>query len=127
KNLIQKLITTSSINVYPLSQELKESQTPAPWNIYGVSKANVDIYLSYIMTKVSTKIYSLRLARLYGYGEREGLMFTDFINKAKNKQPLTINGEGKSTIEYIYIQDAVRALIEFIENGHSQGIYNIGR
>lgn len=125
-NKTPKFINTSTISVYPLMQDLQEYQTPSPSNIYGVSKANIDIYLSYIQPKISTKIISLRLARLFGYGERKGLMFTDFVNKARNKETLTINGEGKSTIEYIYIEDAVVAILEVIKLQQIEGVFNVG-
>lgn len=125
-NKIGKFINTSSISVYPLEQNLVESQATSPWTIYGVSKANIDVYLDYIQKKITTRIVSLRLARLFGYGERAGLMFTDFITKAINKEPLTINGEGKSTIEYIYIEDAIDAISQFVENADKQGVFNVG-
>ncbi len=126
KNEVLKFINTSTISVYPFRTHLQETQILAPSTIYGVSKANIDIYLSYIQKKISTKIISLRLARLYGYGEREGLMFTDFVNKARNKETLTINGEGKSTIEYIYIEDAVVAILEVIKLQQIEGVFNVG-
>lgn len=126
ENNVKKFINTSSISVYPRKNQVHEKQESLPWNIYGVSKANVDIYLNYIKNKVQTHIVSLRLARLYGYGEREGLVFTDFVSKALNKETLTISGEGKSTIEYIYIKDVVDAIYAFIEDNKCQGIYNVG-
>src|SRR5690554_145793 len=126
KNETPNLIHTSTINVYPLMKDLQETQTPAPTTIYGVSKSKIDIYLSYIQKKISTKIISLRLARLYGYGERDGLMFTDFVNKARNKETLTINGQGKSTIEYIYIEDAIEAISNVAKNHEIEGAFNVG-
>src|SRR5690606_1152158 len=125
-NNVGTFINTSSISVYPLEQNLTESQSAAPWTIYGVSKAHIDIYLEYLQNKINTRIVSLRLARLFGYGERSGLMFTDFINKAATGEPLTINGEGKSTIEYIYINDAIDAINQFVEKKDNQGIFNVG-
>jgi|SRR5690554_401594 len=125
-NEVKKLVNTSTISVYPLAQDLLETQASSPSNVYGVSKANIDTYLSYIQNRVSTKIISLRLARLYGYGERSGLMFTDFVAKANRKEPLTINGEGKSTIDYVYIEDAIDAISCVLKNQEAKGIYNVG-
>lgn len=126
ENNIKKFINTSSISVYPRENNLQEDRETSPWNIYGVSKANIDTYLNYIQNKIKTHIVSLRLARLYGYGERSGLVFTDFVTKALNKETLMISGEGKSTIEYIYIQDVMEVINDFIENNECKGIYNVG-
>ncbi|MFV0155367.1 NAD(P)-dependent oxidoreductase [Empedobacter falsenii] len=123
---VKQFINTSSISVYPLKTNLSENEFLAPSNIYGVSKANIESYLAYFQTKTKMNIISLRLARLYGYGERNGLMFTDFIHKAINNETLTLHGTGSSTIEYIYIKDAISAYTKIIQSQKIRGAYNIG-
>ncbi|MDY3536586.1 NAD(P)-dependent oxidoreductase [Riemerella anatipestifer] len=124
-NNVKHFINISSISVYGLCEGVSESDSTTPSNIYGVSKACSDIYLEYLQKKTQMVITTLRLARLYGIGEREGLMFTNFINKAKEKQLLSIFGDGKSDIEYLYIEDAVSAITKVI-NKPQKGIYNVG-
>ncbi len=126
KNSVKQFINTSSISVYHLGKNLSETDFLAPSNIYGVSKASIDSYLAYFQNKTKTNIVSLRLARLYGAGEREGLMFTDFINKATRKQPLTVFGKGKSTIDYIYVKDIVDVFQIILSNSLIRGFYNVG-
>lgn len=125
-NNVKQFINTSSISVYPLKTDLSENDFLAPSNIYGVSKANIESYLSYFQLKTKMNIVSLRLARLYGYGERSGLMFTDFIHKSINKEPLTLHGTGSSTIEYIYIKDVTNLFSKIIQLPLVKGIYNVG-
>lgn len=129
-NKVEKVIQTSSISVYDKAH-YKNSESESnlvPSTIYGLSKLYCDLYANYFAKKQpNIDIISLRLARLYGYGEREGLMFTDFIKKAKNKEELTLYGNGSSSIEYIYVKDVVEAINKSVslQQGFS-GILNIG-
>lgn len=126
QNQVAQFINTSSISVYHLGENLSERAFLAPSNIYGVSKANIESYLGYFQSKTKMNIVSLRLARLYGVGERIGLMFTDFINKGRNKEPITLFGKGNSTIEYVYIKDVIDIYTLIIKNPSIRGFYNIG-
>lgn len=124
-NNVKHFINVSSISVYDLVEGVSESESIAPSNIYGVSKVCSDIYLEYLQKKTQMVITTLRLARLYGVGEREGLMFTNFISKARKNELLSVFGDGKSDIEYLYIEDAVSAILKVIKNPQ-KGIYNVG-
>lgn len=125
-NNIHRLINISSISVYPLGSKVTELQPACPWNIYGVSKANADTYLLYANNKTKVELVSLRLARLFGDGERSGLMFTEFVDRARRGESLEVYGDGSSTIEYIYIQDAIAAILAVVQADKLQGIYNVG-
>lgn len=126
ENNVKRFINVSSISVYPLGIRGKESEIVCPWNIYGVSKANIDTYLCYAQTRTKVELVSLRMARLFGYGERSGLMFTDFIERARQGKTLNIHGDGTATIEYIYINDAVEAIVSVLQAEKIEGVYNVG-
>jgi len=125
-NGVKQFINTSSISVYHLEKNLNENIFLVPSNIYGVSKANIESYLAYFQTKTNMNIVSLRLARLYGADERAGLMFTDFVEKGRLGQSLTLYGNGSSTIEYIYIKDVTDIYNLIISDLSIRGFYNIG-
>lgn len=127
QNKVKQFVNTSSISVYQLGENLKENDFLSPSNIYGVSKANIESYLGYFQTKTSMNIVSLRLARLYGTGERIGLMFTDFLLKARRNESLVLFGKGSSTIEYIYIKDVVDVYMMILKDPLIRGVFNIGR
>lgn len=124
-NKVNKVIQTSSISTYNNKQVNLESFHTHPSNIYGVSKACCDIYAEYFSDQTSLEIINLKLARLYGVGERDGLMMTNFISQAFAKQTLNVHGHGNSSVEYIYIKDAVDAIEKSIELNESSTI-NIG-
>ena len=125
-NKVKKVIQTSSISTYNSSLDyITENMSLVPSNIYGLSKLFNDIFADYVSEKSSLKVINLRLARLFGYGEREGLVFSNYIKLAKEKKTLEIHGDGSSTIEYIYVLDVVDAIKKSIIYNNS-GTFNIG-
>lgn len=126
-NQVGQFINCSSISVYPLRSNLSEKEFLKPSNIYGVSKAGIESYLAYFQNETDMNIVSLRLARLYGVGDRGGLMFTDFISKATKGCKIIIYGTGSATVDYLYIKDAVEVFERIIYKFRSKGIFNVGR
>ena len=80
-------------------------------------------YFSY---KSEVKVISLRLARLFGYGERSSVVFTKYMNLANDGKLLEVWGEGKTRIEYLYVKDAVVAIENAVRMDIPNGIYNVG-
>ncbi len=66
------------------------------------------------------------------YGPRQGMneysgVITRFINRAKQKQSLTIYGDGSQTRDFVNVNDIVQALIACMKNNSANGeIFNIG-
>lgn len=128
QNRISRICQTSSINVYSNSNKLpfSEDEPPVPANIYGVSKLACEHLADLFSTRTDLKITTLRLARLFGYGEREGLVFMKYMSLAKQKLPLEIWGTGTTSIDYIYIKDVVSAIEKAIKADAPHGTFNIG-
>jgi len=124
---INQIVQMSSNSVYSSSNQLPfhEFQNPVPATIYGVSKLYSEKLGEYFASKAGMNIASLRLARLYGYGERDSVVFTKFMKLAIASRNLQILGEGQTRIEYLYVKDAVRA-IERALNESINGIFNVG-
>jgi UDP-glucose 4-epimerase len=126
ENKVKKIIQISSISVYNNSVDnVTETMNLIPSNIYGVSKIFNDLYANYVNENSNLQILNLRIARLFGYGEREGLVFSNYIKQAKQKSTLEIHGDGSSTIEYIYVIDVVEAIKKCIVSNNC-GTFNIG-
>ncbi|WP_321307507.1 NAD(P)-dependent oxidoreductase [Marinifilum fragile] len=125
---VKKVCQTSSISVYSNSNSspFNETELPIPANIYGVSKMACEHLGNLISLKTNTKITNLRLGRLFGVGERLGLVFTNYMSLAMQNKQLEIWGEGKTSIDYIYVKDVVGAIEKAIQFDAPNGTFNIG-
>ena len=118
----------SSNSVYSLMNKLpfREEESPVPSTIYGVSKLYAEKLGEYISSKIPLKVVSLRLARLFGYGERDSVVFTKYMKLAVDKKCLEVWGEGKTSIEYLYVRDVVAAIEMAVRSDIPGGSYNVG-
>jgi UDP-glucose 4-epimerase len=125
---ISRVCQTSSISVYSKMNKLpfREIDMPYPDNIYGVSKMACEHLGNLFSLKSEVKVTTLRLARLFGFGEREGLVFSNYIDLASRKKTLNIWGKGITGIDYIYVKDVVSAISKALFENAPFGIYNIG-
>ncbi|MDA2935682.1 NAD-dependent epimerase/dehydratase family protein [Patescibacteria group bacterium AH-259-L05] len=132
-----------------------ESYTAQPTSPYGLSKLTVEKYLKiyYNLDKdiipfkfqgsdkvalSATKSGSykqfgldyvvLRYANVYGPRQNvlaEAGVIAIFILNILNNKPCTINGSGRQTRDYVYVEDVVRANLLAL-GGNKIGIYNVG-
>jgi len=125
---VKKIVQISSNNVYSSDNKLPftEDQIPVPSSIYGLSKLYSEQLGTFFSSKTSLKVVCLRLARIFGYGERDSVVFTKYMKLAVQKKQLEIWGEGKTGIDYLYVRDAVEAIEHAIPDNIQSGIYNVG-
>ena len=125
---VKQVCQMSSNSVYSSANKLPFSETdnPIPSTIYGVSKLYAEKLGEFIAQKSGLNVVSLRLARLFGYGERETVVFTKYMNLASQGKMLEVWGNGNTSIEYIYIKDVIDGIQTAIDLGINSGIYNLG-
>lgn len=128
QNNVSRICQMSSNSIYSSSNKIpfREHDNPIPSTIYGVSKLYAEKLGEYYVAKTKMNVVSLRLARLFGYGERPGVVFMKYMNLSREKKPLTVWGEGKTSIEYLYVKDAVCAIDKAIQSDFPSGVYNVG-
>ena len=97
----------------------KSRKCDKPITFYDLSKNTAENYLMmYVQHKIVTGC-SLRLCNVYG--ARGGLQNSDrgildkMMEKALNRESLTVYGDGKYLRDYIHIEDVVRAIDHAIE------------
>lgn len=109
----------------PLSEEASTN----PISSYGVQKITIEklLYLYNYMYGLDYRI--IRLSNPYGpYQRPNGILgvVTNFIYKALKKEKIEVYGDGNVIRDFIYIDDAVKAIIN-IANGESEyRLYNLG-
>ena len=68
-----------------------------------------------------------RLARCYGAGllEEDSKALTQFVKRAVAGEDVVLKSEGKQYYSYVYVADAVNALLILLFNGSDGGAYNV--
>lgn len=125
---IKRFCFASTIGVYSMSNTppFVETEPSAPISIYGLSKITCENLGNLYSSKSNLQVTNLRFSSIFGYGEKPGVVFTDYINLARSGKTLEIWGEGKTTIDFLYVKDAVSAIERAISENAPQGTYNIG-
>ncbi|MCM8787748.1 MAG: SDR family oxidoreductase [Candidatus Omnitrophica bacterium] len=99
-----------------------------PLSPYGIEKLIVDKYLNYYYQVFGLPFVSLRLANVYGPRQNskgEAGVIAIFCDKMLSSSQPIINGNGKQTRDFIYVDDVVEASILAMKS-KKVGIYNIG-
>ncbi|MFQ5902356.1 MAG: NAD-dependent epimerase/dehydratase family protein [Candidatus Binatia bacterium] len=132
KNLgIKKVIYASSGGTVYGKQELfpaPEDHSTRPLSPYGVSKLTGEYYLAYYQEAFGIPYVALRYANVYGprqSAEGEAGVIAIFIRQLSKGNSPTINGDGKQTRDYVYIEDVVTANLLVLESSYT-GALNIG-
>jgi UDP-glucose 4-epimerase len=124
------LFASSGGAVYgePERLPVSEDHPVRPASPYGISKAVGDEYLRYFRDADGLEYVSLRYANVYGprqdpYGEA-GVVGIFTQKMLLGEQPI-INGNGRQTRDFVYVDDVVEANVAALTKA-AHGIYNVG-
>lgn len=104
-----------------------EEHPTRPLSPYGVTKRAGELYCDYFAT-LGLKCASMRLANVYGPRQDphgEAGVVAIFAEKTLRGETPTINGTGKQTRDYVYVDDVVDAFVAAFEHG-LEGPFNVG-
>jgi UDP-glucose 4-epimerase len=105
-----------------------ESHATKPLSPYGISKLCGEHYLSYFQRISGIQVVSLRYANVYGPRqdpEGEAGVVAIFIRKMLNNEQPIINGNGRQTRDFVFVDDVAEANLVAMRQD-SQGTYNVG-
>jgi UDP-glucose 4-epimerase len=100
-----------------------------PLSAYGVSKLSVEAYLDLFASFGAIRPVSLRIGNLVGPGQETGRLFgavSHFSRQALTGAPIHMFGDGAVVRDYVYIDDAVEALVRAGHAEKSSAVFNIG-
>jgi UDP-glucose 4-epimerase len=129
---VDKFIFVSSCAVFGDTKILpvNENATTKPISPYAESKLLAERDCLSFQQRGLLQSVVLRFFNVYG--PRQGMndysgVITRFINRAKQKQSLTIYGDGSQTRDFVNVNDIVQALYACLKNSSANGeIFNIG-
>lgn len=125
---VSRIVFASTIGVYlgGGGSPFSESQLVCPVNAYGLSKLSAEAYLEMWARNTNISVITLRLAAVYGYGERGTPVLMKFINQAIAGETLRVLGNPTYPIDQLYIKDAVSAFLAALKFAEAAGTFNIG-
>lgn len=108
---------------------LKEKTATNPISSYGVQKITIEklLYLYRYMYGLDYRI--IRLANPYGpYQRPNGVLgaVTTFTYKALKGDEITVYGDGSVVRDFIYIDDAIRAIMKIVNGENKHSTFNLG-
>jgi UDP-glucose 4-epimerase len=129
---VQKVVSSSSASVYGLAEDFPTTERHHSYNnrtIYGALKAFNEGLLRSFNDMYGLKYVALRYFNVYGprmdiYGAYTEVLIRWMDRILEGKPPL-IFGDGKQTMDFVYVTDIARANILAAESGISDDVFNI--
>ena len=112
----------------PTSLPVPETAPVQPLSPYGASKQSLEAWLGVYFRTFGLDFTVLRYANIYGPRQgirEEGAVVAVFATRMAAGQPVTIDGTGQQTRDFVYVGDCVTANLAALERG-SGTAFNIG-
>jgi len=134
---VPRLVFAGSMTVYgnPLRVPTPEDEPPAPVSFYGTTKYAAERYVH--LTGARTDIdpgLAVSCLRMFNvYGPRQSLsnpyqgVLAIFLGNLLRSEPITIDGDGEQSRDFVFIDDVVRAWVACLDDPRSIGrVLNLG-
>lgn len=129
---VRKIVYVSSggtVYGLPRSLPVAEDHPTDPISSYGIHKLAVEKYLSLARRLYGLEYCVLRPANLYGPRQRldiaQGAVGV-FLDRALRDEPIQLWGDGSVVRDYLYVGDAVDAIVRAARFDGEPRIFNIG-
>lgn len=128
-NVKKVIFSSTGGGIYGEADSIPTSENyPAnPISPYGLSKLTVEHYLNYYNRVFKIPFVSLRLANVYGPRQSprsESGVMAIFCHNIFCGRDLKINGTGRQTRDFVYVEDAVRSSMLAMQTKKT-GVFNI--
>ena len=125
-----RVVLASSAAVYghPESVPVTEDEPKAPTSPYGVAKLSADQYALRFNDLYGLETVSLRYFNIYGPRQNPeyGAVVSVFLDQAAAGDPITVEGDGSQTRDFVHVDDVVRANLLAAETDHVGEAFNVG-
>ncbi len=129
KRNIRVVYVSSGGSIYGVQEgPISEQTLPEPISAYGVSKYAIENYMKVFQHNHGLKYDILRFSNVYGVGQKDnrpqGVVY--FLARAFTlREKFEVWGDGSAAKDYLYVDDAARALAVVAAAEPSNDIFNV--
>ena len=126
---IKKVVFSSSSEVYgeQLRQPLEEDVSLSPKSVYAVTKIVGEEYLRAYKQTYDLDYTIVRYFNAYGPNQRKDFVFSGFMDKISNYEPIGLYGNGSQIRAFCYIDDIINGTyLAFTNEDANSDVFNIG-
>lgn len=126
---VSKIVYVSSGFIYgnTRNKPIKETEPFIPISPYSITKKTIESYLLFYNDVYRVPYVVLRPATVYGPRQTFGAM-ADYVRKLASGQQAEIYGDGSKTRDYVFVKDAVDALLAMpgVPEHVQDPVFNLG-
>jgi UDP-glucose 4-epimerase len=127
---VKRVFFSSSSEVYGEPVEYPQNEETTPLNSrlpYAIVKNAGEAYLKAYFKEYGLSYTIFRFFNTYGAKQSPDFVISRFIRAALKNEPITINGDGKQTRTFCYVDDNADACVRaFTHNESVNDVINIG-
>ncbi len=125
-----RVVLASSAAIYgdPETVPIPETAPTTPGSPYGVDKLTVDHYARVYADLYGLETVALRYFNVYGprqvASDYSGVI-SIFLDQAQRGDPITVEGDGTQTRDFVHVSDVVQANVLAATTEHTGEAYNV--
>jgi len=116
----------STDEVYGDRKTFFENDYLEPTNPYSASKASAEMFINCYSHSYGIRYKMIRMNNVYGPNQYIDKLIPKTIFNFLNGKKMSVHGQGLVNRTFIYIEDAIRAILTIYEKGSVNEVYNIG-
>jgi UDP-glucose 4-epimerase len=129
---VKKIVAASTASIYGLADNFPTTEKDHPYNNrtwYGASKIMLEGLLRSFNDMYGTDYVAFRYFNVYGprmdiHGKYTEVLIR-WMERIENGQPPLILGDGKTSMDFIYIDDIARANVAGLKSSVSDEVFNV--
>lgn len=126
-----RVVIASSAAIYghPGHVPVPEDASKDPQSPYGIEKLSADHYVQTYAVQYGLDAVALRYFNVYGPRQSGGQysgVISAFIDQARSGGPITVEGDGEQTRDFIHVDDVVDANLRAATIDSAETAFNVG-
>jgi UDP-glucose 4-epimerase len=126
-----RVVIASSAAIYghPGHVPVPEDASKDPQSPYGIEKLSADHYVQTYAVQYGLDAVALRYFNVYGPRQSGGQysgVISAFIDQARSGGPITVEGDGEQTRDFIHVDDVVDANLRAATIDSAETVFNVG-